>query len=156
MAYTVCLYQCTVAIPRAVAKINDYPDAHAQALSGRSRPHVQPSRPIDGRSTCTWLNENGTDVSLYFPSYMPNNHSAPLDRYSIWIGRVSVLAMTWQLFTDTSLPYVIVNMVTSYTRVDRKPLHSSVNSEGTAASSISICKHMAEGPCTVPYALSLD
>ena len=27
----------------------------------------------------------------------------------------------------------------------------SVNSEGTAASSIWICKHMAEGQCTVPY-----
>ena len=134
-------------------KINDYADTDTdmQALSGHGQPHSQPSRP---QSTVVQRgysvkHMNGTDVSLYFSWYVLNNHSTPLDRYSIWIGRVSVLTMTWQLFTDTSLPCV---MITSYTRVDRKPLHSSVKSEGTAASSISIYKHMAKGPCTVPYA----
>ena len=49
------------------------------------------------------------------------------------------------LLTDTSLPYIIVDMIASHTRVDRKPPHSLCNSSancvGMAASSIDCQKH---------------
>ena len=130
-------------------KTNDYPYVYAQALSGHGQPHGQLAghdRRSYNMASVKYKLTRMAQMSLYFPWYVLNNHPTPLDRYSIWIGRVSVLVMTWQLFTDTSLPYIIVNMITLYTRVDRKPLHSLVNSEGTAASSISIYKHMTEGP----------
>ena len=59
---------------------------------------------------------------------------------------VRPLVLTWQLLTDTSLPYIIVEMIALHTRVDRKPLcslhNSSANGVGTAASSIDHQKHV--------------
>ena len=55
--------------------------------------------------------------------------------------------VTQQLITDTSLPYIIVDMIASHTRVNRKPLHicsscnSSANGVWTGASSIDRQKH---------------
>ena len=58
---------------------------------------------------------------------------------------MSVLALIRQLRTDTSLPYIIVDMIALHTRIDRKSLHSlrnrSANGVGTAASSIDHKKH---------------
>ena len=58
---------------------------------------------------------------------------------------MSILTLTRQLLTDTSLPYIIVDMIALHTRVDRKPLHSlrnsSANGVGTATSSVDRQKH---------------
>ena len=40
---------------------------------------------------------------------------------------------------------IIIDIIASHTRVDRKPLHSSANGIGTAACSIVKSMHMAEG-----------
>ena len=89
-------------------------------------------------------------MSLHYYCQPADGVLDPNSISDIWISSVSVLALTRQLLTDTSLPYniIIVDMIASHTRVDRKPLHSlrnsSANGVGTAANSID-CQRHAQG-----------
>ena len=59
--------------------------------------------------------------------YMSNSHTIPHDRYREWISSVATPALAQQILTDTGFPYVFVDVIASYARFNRIPLHYSAS-----------------------------
>ena len=67
------------------------------------------------------------------PRYMPNGYSTLDNCHSKRIRRVPIFALTWQFFSDTGDPYVLTDVVTSHTRLDRETLHGQTSSDAQSS-----------------------